>query len=274
MQTYEEKNKPLVNNTGWQCVKNARKQNRPNSRDYIPKLFTDFFEVKGDRCLGDDYAIVTGIARFMDTPVTVIAQQKGHTIQERKRCNFGMPYPAGYRKSMRAIKQAEKFKRPIICLIDTPGAYCGVKAEEQGQGTVIAEHLRLIAGVKVPVISVLIGEGGSGGALALAICDKLIALQNTYFSVISPESCSTILFKDSAKAEIAANSLKLTPDDLLRMKIADFIASEKDDFTIDNMKYTVDIIKEKISEYLAELKTLNDEELIAERYKKIMKGIN
>ena len=171
--------------SAWDTVQTARKQDRPQARDYINALCQDFFEIKGDRCLGDDDAIVTGIGKINGRTFTIIGQQKGHSIDEKKACNFGMPNPEGYRKSMRAIRQAEKFKRPILCLVDTPGAFCGVEAEAKGQGSVIAEHLQLIASVKVPVIAVVLSEGGSGGALALSLSDKLLLLENCYFSVIS-----------------------------------------------------------------------------------------
>ncbi len=265
-----------VKGHAWACVKNARRQNRPQTRDYIDKLTTDFFEVKGDRCLGDDDAIVTGVGRIDGKVFTIIGQQKGHTLEQRKACNFGMPSPAGYKKSMRAIKQAEKFGRPIICLVDTPGASCGIDAEEKGQGYVIAQHLSLIAAAKTPVISIVIGEGGSGGALALAISDRLMVMKNTYFSVISPEGCASILFKDSAMAELAANSLKLTPDDLMELGIADFLVDEPDDFAIDNMDKCIYIIKNQIKTYLLELEGYERNELVQKRYDRMlnMKGFN
>jgi acetyl-CoA carboxylase carboxyl transferase alpha subunit len=273
---HNSKNPNAAKSKSWECVRNARMQSRPQARDYIKKLADEFFEVKGDRCLGNDDAIVTGVGRIMGRSFTIIGQHKGHTLEERKKCDFGMPHPAGYRKSMRAIGQAEKFNRPILCIIDTPGAFCGVEAEEQGQGTVIAEHLSFIAAAKVPVISIVIGEGGSGGALALAISDRLMVMENTYFSVITPEGCASILFKDASKAELAADSLALTPDDLLRLKIADHKIEEKSDFGLENMSYSVIKIKEKIEEYLKELDILSKEELINKRYKKMldMKGFN
>lgn len=260
----------------WSNVQTARMQNRPQARDYIDALCQDFFEVKGDRCLGDDAAIITGIGKVSGRKFTIIGQQKGHTIDEKKACNFGMPSPAGYRKSMRAIRQAEKFKRPILCLIDTPGAFCGVEAEEKGQGTVIAEHLQLIASVKVPVISVILSEGGSGGALALALSDKLLLLENSYFSVISPEGCASILYKDANKAQLAAQSLCLTPADLKRFNIADDIIKEKADYSRDNMAYTVYKVKEKIKEYVKELSQYSGDELVKRRYDKLlnMKGFS
>ena len=260
----------------WDCIKNARMQDRPQARDYIRELAEDFFEVHGDRCLGEDEAIVTGIGRIDGRAVTIIGQQKGHTIEERKRCNFGMPQPAGYRKSMRAIKQAEKFRRPVLCLIDTPGAFCGIEAEERGQGTVIAEHLSLIASAKVPVVSVVIGEGGSGGALALAISDQLLMMENTYFSVISPEGCASILFKDASKAALAAESLALTPKDLLKLGIADAVVKENKGFAIENMDTVIGKLKNIINETFSALEKIHPEELVQNRYQKklAMKGFN
>ena len=215
-----------------------------------------------------------GVGRIGGQVFTIIGHQKGHTIEERKLCNFGMPHPSGYRKSMRAIKQAEKFNRPILCLVDTPGAFCGVDAEERGQGNVIAEHLSCIASAKVPVISVVIGEGGSGGALAIAIADKLLMMENTYFSVITPEGCASILFKDASKAEIAAESLALTPTDLIRLGMADGIIKEDDDFSLDNMKGTTDRLKAAVLGALAELSGRNPEALVQARYQRSlnMKG--
>ena len=177
----------------WERVQNARKENRPQSLDYIGKLFHGIYEMKGDKIYGDDPSIITAIAWFENWPVTVIGQQKGHTLEERMKYNFGMPNPEGYQKSIRAIKQAEKFQRPIICLVDTPGAHPGVDAENRGQGLVIAEHLKAMATVKAPVVSIIIGEGGSGGALVLSLADRLIMMENSYFSVISPEGCASIL---------------------------------------------------------------------------------
>ncbi len=258
----------------WDCIKNARMQDRPQTRDYIRALTSEFFEVHGDRTLGEDAAMVTGVGRIDDLVFTIIGHQKGHTIEERKLCNFGMPHPSGYRKSMRAIKQAEKFGRPILCLVDTPGAFCGVDAEERGQGNVIAEHLSCIASAKVPVISVVIGEGGSGGALAIAIADKLMMMENTYFSVITPEGCASILFKDASKAELAAESLALTPKDLLKLGIADALIKEDEDFGLENMKHTTDRLKTAVMDTLSELSGQKPEALVKARYKKMldMKG--
>ena len=277
MQAYVlDKNVYTKPESAWDKVQRARMQNRPQAMDYINALCQDFFEVKGDRCLGNDNAIITGIGKINGTTFTIIGQQKGQTIEEKKACNFGMANPEGYRKSMRALRQAEKFNRPVLCLVDTPGAFCGVKAEEKGQGTVIAEHLQLIAGIKVPVIAVVLSEGGSGGALALALSDKLLLLENSYFSVISPEGCASILFKDSNKANLAAESLCLTPTDLKKFGIADDIIKEKQNYSRDNMAYTVYKVKQKVTEYFKELSQYSGEDLVCKRYDKLldMKGFN
>ena len=254
----------------WERVQNARKENRPQSRDYIEKLFRSVFEVKGDKCFGDDPSIVTAIAFFENWPVTVIGQQKGHTLEERMKCNFGMPHPEGYRKSMRAIKQAEKFMRPVICFVDTPGAYPGVEAEKRGQGLIIAEHLRAMGNVKTPVISIIIGEGGSGGALALSVSDRLIMLENSYFSVITPEGCASILFKDSSLAQEAANSLKLTAFDLKRFGIVDCVIKEPEGFDRFDMDQCVRDIRREIRTALGRLTKLNADKLVEMRHKKFL----
>ena len=194
-------------------VKLARDSKRPTGLDYIRNIFKGFTEFHGDRRFGDDPAIVGGIARLNGSPVTVIAIEKGHTAKERSRRNFGAPHPEGYRKALRLMKQAEKFGRPVVCFIDTSGAYCGVGAEERGQGQAIAENLMEMSTLCVPILSILIGEGGSGGALALGVADRVWMLQNAVYSVISPEGCASILWKDASKAEAAAASLKLTAED-------------------------------------------------------------
>ncbi len=267
---------PLSRNyeSAWECVKRARMQNRPQAREYMDKLFENHFELKGDRCFGDDSSIITSIAWFDGIPVTVIGQQKGHTLPERMTCNFGMPHPEGYRKSIRALRQAEKFNRPVICFVDTPGAFCGVEAEERGQGLIIAQHLNVMATLKVPVISVIIGEGGSGGALALTLSDRLIMLENSYFSVISPEGCASILFKDSSLAPDAADSLKLTAKDLYNFEMADYLISENENFCKDNMDDTIFELKKILEENIRELRKLSSNELIEQRHTKYlqMKG--
>ncbi len=217
-----------MSETAYDRVKLARDNNRPTGLDYIKNIFQGFMEFHGDRRYADDPAIVGGIANLNGNPVTVVAIEKGHTAKERTMRNFGAPNPEGYRKALRLMKQAEKFGRPVICFIDTSGAYCGIGAEERGQGQAIAENLMEMSTLCVPVISILIGEGGSGGALALAVADRVWMLQNAVYSVISPEGCASILWKDSAKAETAAESLKLTAEDAKSLGVIERILSEKD----------------------------------------------
>ena len=254
----------------WIRVMNARKENRPQARDYIAKLFHGVFEVKGDRCMGDDEAIVTAIAWFENCPVTVIGQQKGHTLEERMRCNFGMPNPEGYRKSIRALCQAEKFQRPVICLVDTPGAFPGVEAENKGQGLIIAEHLRTMATLKTPIISIIIGEGGSGGALALSLADRLIMMENSYFSVISPEGAASILFKDSSMAQEAAKNLKLTATDLKSFGVVDNVIREPEGFSRFNMDDSVEDIRRVIRAALRRLTRIPPDRLVENRHQKFL----
>lgn len=254
----------------WERVMNARKEDRPQARDYIEKLFHGVFEVQGDQCMGNDEAIITAIAWFETFPVTVIGQQKGHTLEERMRCNFGMPSPEGYRKSMRALRQAEKFQRPVICLVDTPGAFCGIEAEAKGQGRVIAEHLRAMATVKTPCISIIIGEGGSGGALALSLADRLIMLENSYFSVISPEGAASILFKDSSMASEAAKNLKLTASDLKSFRIIDAVVREQSGFSRTQMDESVEEIRKVIRVSLKQLTRIPPDRLVENRQQKFL----
>ena len=215
-------------NRAYERVKLARDSKRPTGLDYIKNIFKGFIEFHGDRRYADDPAVVGGIAKLDKVPVTVIAIEKGHTAKERTYRNFGMPKPEGYRKALRLMKQAEKFGRPIICFVDTSGAYCGIGAEERGQGQAIAENLLEMSTLCVPIISILIGEGGSGGALALAAADRVWMLQNAVYSVISPEGCASILWKDSAKADAAAASLKLTAEDGKSLGVIERILSEDD----------------------------------------------
>ena len=215
-------------NRAYERVKLARDSKRPTGLDYIKNIFKGFIEFHGDRRYADDPAVVGGIAKLDKVPVTVIAIEKGHTAKERTYRNFGMPKPEGYRKALRLMKQAEKFGRPVICFVDTSGAYCGIGAEERGQGQAIAENLLEMSTLCVPIISILIGEGGSGGALALAAADRVWMLQNAVYSVISPEGCASILWKDSAKADAAAASLKLTAEDGKSLGVIERILSEDD----------------------------------------------
>lgn len=254
-----------MNKAAYDRVKLARDNERPTGLDYIKNIFKGFIELHGDRRYADDPAIVGGIARLDGGPVTVIAIEKGHTAKERTYRNFGAPNPEGYRKALRLMKQAEKFGRPIICFIDTSGAYCGIGAEERGQGQAIAENLMEMSTLCVPIISVLIGEGGSGGALALAVADRVWMLQNAVYSVISPEGCASILWKDSAKAETAAASLKLTAEDAKSLGVIERILSEKEI----GKKEFYDRIRTLLIEEIDVL--TNDLDLVGNRYERFRK---
>jgi len=254
----------------WDRVLTARKENRPQARDYIEKLFEGVFEVKGDKVFGDDPSIITAIAWFEEWPVTVIGQQKGHTLEERMLCNFGMPHPEGYRKSIRALRQAEKFSRPVICFVDTPGAFCGIEAEERGQGSIIAEHLKVMATLRTPIISFIIGEGGSGGALALTLADRLIMMENSYFSVISPEGCASILFKDSSLAQEAAENLKLTAEDLKQFNMVDSVIREPEGFDRFDMGKSISDIRRELQFLLRRLTRISPDRLVEKRHEKFL----
>ena len=213
--------------TAYDRVRTARSTQRPTAQDYITGIFSTFIELHGDRRYRDDSAIMGGIAYLKDRPVTVIGIEKGHDTIERMKRSFGAPEPEGYRKALRLMKQAEKFHRPVILFVDTSGAYCGIGAEERGQGQAIAENLMTMMGLRTPEISILIGEGGSGGALALAVSDRVWMLENAVYSVISPEGCASILYKDAAEAPKAAENLCLTADDALRLGVAERVISEE-----------------------------------------------
>ncbi len=217
-----------MSETAYDKVKLARKNDRPTGLDYIRGIFKGFIELHGDRRFGDDPAVVGGLACISGIPVTVIAIEKGHTARERAMRNFGAPNPEGYRKALRLMKQAEKFGRPVVCLIDTSGAFCGIGAEERGQGQAIAENLTEMSALRVPILSILVGEGGSGGALALAAADRVFMLENAVYSVISPEGCASILWKDATKAEEASEHLRLTAQDALSLGIIERIIPEAD----------------------------------------------
>ena len=219
-------NKIHSNLTRWQRVQLARHPERPYALDYINIISTDFMEIHGDRLFADDPAVVAGFAKIGDKKVAIIAQQKGRNTKENLYRNFGMMKPEGYRKALRIMKLAEKFKIPIITLMDTPGAFPGIGAEERGQGEAIAKNLIEMSAMKVPIISVVIGEGASGGALGIGVCDKFLMMQNSWYSVISPEGCASILFRDASKAEEAAEALKVTPDDMVNIGVCDVIISE------------------------------------------------
>jgi acetyl-CoA carboxylase carboxyl transferase subunit alpha len=254
--------------TPWEKVKLARMPVRPTGLDYIEKIFDNFLELHGDRYYGDDQAIVGGVAFFGDLPVTVIAQQKGRNTKENITRNFSMPHPEGYRKALRLMKQAEKFQRPIICFIDTPGAFCGIGAEERGQGEAIASNLAEMMLLKTPIISVVISEGGSGGALALGIADKVYMLEHSIYAILSPEGFASILYKDSSKAEQAAADMKLTAQDLLQFGIVDGVIPEPKGGAHNDYDQMAKNIKAVLQEDLQLLTKLDTEDLLDKRYQK------
>lgn len=263
------KKEVYTNLTPWQTVKLARLQERPTTLEYIDYIINDFIELHGDRFYGDDSAIVGGIGTLEGIPVTVIGHQKGKNTKENIERNFGMPHPEGYRKALRLMKQAEKFNRPVIMFIDTPGAYCGLGAEERGQGEAIAVNLLEMSSLKTPIIIVVIGEGGSGGALALGIGDRVCMLQNAIYSVISPEGLASILWKDSSLAENAADIMKLTAKDLLQLEVIDEIIQEP----IGGAHKDIGYVSEKIKKYLLDeircLIELDSKTLLDRRYEKV-----
>ena len=249
-------------NEAYEIVRIARGNKRPTSVDYISKIFTDFIELHGDRRFADDAAIVGGIAKLDGMPVTVIGIEKGRNTKERMQRAFGAPNPEGYRKALRLMKQAEKFHRPVVCLVDTSGAYCGIGAEERGQGLAIAENLMEMMTLKTPVISIVIGEGGSGGALALAVADEVWMLENSIYSVISPEGCASILWKDAAKADAAAECLKLTAGDSMKNQLIEKIIPEEN---IDKAEFFSDV-KEMLIDKFKELRAFSTDDLLERRY--------
>ena len=255
----------------WNIVELARHADRPTALDYINMIFTDFIELHGDRQYADDKAMVCGIAKFMGEAVTIIAEQKGRNTKEKIERNFAMPHPEGYRKALRIIKQAEKFRRPIICFVDTPGAWSGVGAEERGQGEAIARNLLEMSKLQVPVISIVIGEGGSGGALAVAVADEVWMLENAIYSILSPEGFATILWKDSTRAKEAAEIMKITAQELKEFGIIDKIIKEKKGGVHKDIDYTVQHIKEELAISISELKSKTKEKLLDDRYNKFRK---
>lgn len=254
--------------TAWQRVELSRRKDRPVGSDYIDALFTDFVEFHGDRYFADDKAIIGGVARFHGMPVTVIAQAKGRNTKENIERNFGMPEPEGYRKALRLMKQAEKFARPVICLVDTPGAFCGLEAEERGQGEAIARNIYEMSGLKVPVVSIIIGEGGSGGALAMATADEVWMLENSIYSILSPEGFASILWKDSSKAKEAAEVMKLTAENLKAQGIVERVFAEPETYTVQNMDSVIMQINEAIEEFLMRYGNMSEQELIRHRYER------
>lgn len=257
--------------TAWDRVQLSRKIDRPSGSDYIEALFTDFVEFHGDRNYGDDRAIIGGIAKFHGRPVTVIAQEKGTNTKENIAHNFGMPMPEGYRKALRLMKQAEKFHRPVICFVDTPGAFCGIEAEERGQGEAIARNLWELAGLKTPVLSIVTGEGGSGGALALAAGDQVWMLENSVYSILSPEGFASILWKDSTKAKEAAGVMKLTATDLYQNGIIEQIIPEPENLTPESLWQVTERLNDRIHAFIQKYTALSAEELLEQRYARFRK---
>ncbi len=254
--------------TAWERVQLARHPKRPHTVDYIENIFTDFVELHGDRKFGDDKAIIAGFAFFEGMPVAVIGHEKGKDTKEKIERNFGMPHPEGYRKAIRVMKLAEKFKRPVITFIDTPGAYPGIGAEERGQSQAIAESIMTMGSLKVPTVAVVIGEGGSGGALALGVADRVLMLENAIYSVISPEGCAAILFKSQEKAPEAAESLKITSKDLKELGIIDCIVPEPLGGAHLQPKKTYRLVKRGIRKALREIIDIPVDELVEKRQAK------
>ncbi len=252
----------------WQRVELARHSQRPYTLDYVPLLFEGFTEIHGDRGFGDDPAIVCGLARFHGEPVLVVGHQKGHDTKERLARNFGQPKPEGYRKALRAMQLAAKFKRPVLCFIDTPGAYPGVDAEARGQAEAIAHNLRELARLPTPIVVTVTGEGGSGGALAIAIGDKVNMLENSFYSVISPEGCASIMWRDASKKELAAEALRITAEDLLALGLIDEIIPEPEGGAQRNYREMADILDTVLTRSLTELRALSPKDLLVRRYEK------
>jgi len=259
---------PPEGKTPWQRVQNARHPKRPHTLDYVQRILTDFQEIHGDRLFGDDAAIVCGMARLDDRPILFVGEQKGRDTKQKLLRNFGMPKPEGYRKALRAMQMAGKFGRPIVAFLDTPGAYPGIDAEERGQAEAIARNLREMARLPVPVISVCIGEGGSGGALALGVANHVLMLENAVYSVISPESCAAIIYRDSGKAEQAAAALRLTAEDLLRLGLIDGVVPEPVGGAHEDADEAARLLKARLVKSLGELSGLSCNEVVQQRYRK------
>jgi len=257
--------------TPWQRTQLARHQNRPNTQDYIAFMIHDFVELHGDRLFGDDRAILGGVGIFRNRPVVIIGHQKGKSVKERVDRNFGMPHPEGYRKALRLMKLAEKFMRPVITLIDTPGAYPGIGAEERGQSEAIARNLIEMSRLSVPVIVVVIGEGGSGGALALGVGDRILMLEHSIYSVISPEGCAAILWNNSAKAPDAAEALKMTAKDLLSLGVIDEIVPEPVGGAHKDPPQMAELLEKAIENQLVKLDGIKTDDLLEQRYQKFRK---
>jgi acetyl-CoA carboxylase carboxyl transferase subunit alpha len=255
----------------WEKTELARHPQRPYTLDYIERLFTDWSEVHGDRGFSDDPAILCGMARFHGEDIVIIGTQKGRDAKQRVYRNFGMPNPEGYRKALRVMRLAEKFRRPIFTFVDTPGAYPGLGAEERGQAEAIAHNLREMARLRVPIITTITGEGGSGGALAIAIADRVLMMENSIYSVISPEGCASIMWRDASKRELAAEAMKITAKDLTEMKLVDDVISEPAGGAHNDWDAAAHTVDEKLQWHLGELKRLTTEDLLQSRYDKFRK---
>ena len=260
------KNKKEI--SAWEKVEIARNPKRKTSLEYIEKIFDEFIELHGDRNFKDDKAIICGLAKIDNIPFTIIAEQKGRTTKENIERNFGMPNPESYRKAIRFMKQAEKFKRPVITFIDTKGAYPGIEAEERGQGEAIAKSMFEMARLKVPVISIVIGEGSSGGALAIGVANKVFMLENAIYSILSPEGYSSILWKDPSRYKEAAEKMKLTAKDLYELNVIEKIIPEKNEISEENFSKTSEILKKEIIKEIKKTNKMTSEQIVEERYKK------
>lgn len=262
----ENKKKEIYDNlTRWQQIQIARHPLRPHSSDYIKNLCSNWIELHGDRKYSDDPSILTGLSKIDNIRCVIIGQEKGRSTKDKMYRNFGMVKPEGYRKALRVMKIAEKFKLPIITFIDTPGAYPGIGAEERGQGEAIASNLIQMASLKVPIIGVVIGEGASGGALGIGLCDRMLMMKNTWYSVISPEGCASILYRDAARAEDAAEALKPIPDDLIKIGICDKIIEEPDGGAHRNFKASADLLQNALIQALDELSNTDPESFLENR---------
>ncbi len=257
-----------VTNPSWERVQLARHPKRPHSLDYIQRIFTEFHELHGDRAFADDPAVVAGMAFLDGKPLMIIGQQKGRDTKQKLHRNFGMPKPEGYRKGMRLMRLADKFGRPIVTFVDTPGAYPGIDAEERGQAEAIAVNLREMARLRVPIVTVVIGEGGSGGALGLGIANRVYMLENSYYSVITPESCAAIIYRDSGKAAQAAEALRLTASDLKELALVDDVIPEPAEGAQADHDGAAEMLKTRLRAALEELQGMTAQQLIEDRYEK------
>jgi acetyl-CoA carboxylase carboxyl transferase subunit alpha len=254
--------------TAWQRTELARHPQRPQTLDYIDRIFTDFSEIHGDRTFGDDAAIICGMARFHGDEILVVGTQKGRDMKQRVYRNFGTPHPEGYRKALRVMHIAEKYRRPIFTLVDTDGAYPGIHAEERGQAEAIAHNLREMAGLEVPIIATVIGVGGSGGALAIAVADRVLMMENSIYSVISPEGCAAIMWRDATKKELAAEAMRITATDLSELGCIDDIVPEPEGGAHRDYEAAANLLDVSLQKHLSELKKLPPAELLASRYNK------